>query len=301
MIDFVDLMEGRSLGSMDSEADQDKFWFSDQWIMEPIYAGIRFQGLVDTSGKIKFHGKQKQYKQQDKVQALSNIVQSLENCKLPDETLFEGYLTFNNNKTEAYRFLKLENLDQRLIDDAQFYVTDIIYYAGRDVFSLSLFDRKSIIKKIFKETDYLKVQQYFSVDKRNVFREFERQQIKTFLFKDLAAQYKFKQSVVCRIFTVPKQYFMVVMGYVENKEKEELKNMVVALEGGQLKSGQLTKIMNVPVHSNDSRIILFNNKDKIQGKVFEILASEKTEKDVKYQEARFICMRDDKKLEDCVF
>jgi len=300
MISFVDLMEGRSLGSIDNEADQDKFWFSEQWILEPVYEGVRFQCMVDTAGDIRFHGKRKIYKHQGKLNALTSVMKSLENCKFPDETLLEGYLTFNNDKTESYRFLKLEQPDQQLIDNSCFYITDLIYYAGKDIFNLPLFDRKSIVNKIVKETGCLKVQQWFDKDKRNVFEKLKKEKVNVFLFKDLSSRYKFKQTVACRIYRVPTQYFMVVMGFVENTKKEELKNMVVALEGGQLINGQLVKIMNIPVHSNDSRIMLYNNKSNLMGKVFEILASEKTENN-KYQEARFVGMRDDKMLEDCVF
>lgn len=301
MIEFVDLMEGRSLGSIDNESDQDKFWFSDQWVMEPILLGIRYQCLVDDSGLLSFHGKRKNYKDKDRFLMLPNIVQELQNNRFPPQTLFEGYVTFNNDKTEAYRFLKLEHLDEQLVENAQFYITDVIYYNSKDVYNLPLFDRKTILSKHFKESEHVKIQKFFALNKKNTFEQFEKKDVKVFMFKDLSARYSFKQSVACRVYKIPQQYFMVAMGYVENKEKEELRNMVVALEGGQLQKGELVKIMNVPVHSNDSRISLYNIRDSIVGKVFEILATEKTEKDSKYQEARFIQMRDDKKLENCIF
>ncbi|MDD5649673.1 MAG: hypothetical protein PHF86_04535 [Candidatus Nanoarchaeia archaeon] len=301
MIDFVDLMEGRSIGYFNSEMEQDKLWYSDQWIIEPTHLGIRYQCRVEACNKLDFHGKKESYKQKDKLEQLENIIKEIKSNNLPEQTLFEGYITFNNNKSEAYRFLKLDRLDNKIIDAAKFYITDLIYLNRKEIFELPLFDRKSLISKVFNDTENVKVQQFFSKNKKDVFEQFRKQNIDLFLFKDLAAKYRFKQSVYCKIYKVPKQYFMIVMGYVENKDKEDLKNMVVALEGGQLVNNKLIKIMNVPVHSNDSRINLYDNKEKIIGKVFELLASEKNENDNKYQEARFIQMREDKKLEDCVF
>jgi len=300
MIDFVNLMEARSLGATVSESDEDKFWYSDQWIMEPMYQGIRYQGLVDASGNLRFLGKRKEYKQHDRFLSLTQICNDVESNKLPSQTLFEGYLTFNNNKIEAYRFLKLDKPDVNLVNSAQFYLTDIIYLSGNDVFNLPLFDRKKLLQKVFKETSVVKIQQGYTKNKRKIFEELKKE-IKVYLFKNLGAQYNFRQSLSSRIYKIPETYFMVVMGYVENKEDDELKNMIVALEGGQLKNGKLVKITNVPVHNNDSRIRLYNQRDKLIGKIFEILATEKTDQDEKYQEARYINMRDDKKLEDCIF
>lgn len=292
-------MEARSLGSIDSEKDLDRFWYSDQWIMEPVQLGVRYQCLVYEKGKIRFHGKRKKYTQQDKLQSITKIVDSINLNNLPEQTLFEGYLTFDNDRTKSYRFLKLEHIDQELIDSANFYVTDIIYHAGNDVFNLPLFDRKNIINKIFVEDEVLKIQQGYTKEKIQTYDRL-KDQIQVFIFKDLAARYSFKQSLACRIYKIPLTYFMIVMGFVESPDPR-LKKMVVAIEGGQLKEDELVKIMNIPVHSNDMRVVLYNNKDKFMGKVFEFLASEKSDKEDKYQEARFVKMREDKKLEDCIF
>lgn len=299
MVEFVNLMEARSVGSIDNESDQDKFWYSDQWIMEPVRLGVRYQGLVCTSGQIKFHGKQKNYKEQFKIDSLTKIVDSLKANNLPEQTLFEGYLTFENDRSKAYRFLKLGEIDDDLAKSAQFYVTDIIYHAGQDVFNLPLFDRRTILDKLFKEDELVKIQSGFTKNKKSVFEQLKNE-IKVFIFKDLAAKYSFKQSTAWRIYKIPQTYFMTVMGLVESDDPK-LKKMIVALEGGQLRNNVLTKIMNVPVHGYDTRTILYNNKENLVGKVFEMLASEKDSKDDKYQEARYIKIREDKKLEDCIY
>jgi len=269
--------------------------------MEPIYQGIRYQGLVYAQGKIKFHGKKKDYKEQNKVEQLSNIMSILQSLNLPEQTLFEGYLTFQNDRARAFRFLKLEELDDDLKNNAQLFITDIIYHSGRDVCNMALFDRRSILHKLFKQVhgDYVIIQQSFFKDKQKIFDSL-KDEIKVFLFKDLAARYSFKQSSSSRIYKIPQSHFMSVMGVVESSNKK-LNKMIVALEGGQLKNGQLTKIMNIPVHSNDVREVLYNNKEQLLGKVFEFLATEKNKNEDKYQEARFVKLRDDKKLEDCIF
>jgi hypothetical protein len=299
MIEFVDLMEGRSL-SLDNENDQDKYWHSEQWIMEPIFFGIRYQGLVNSSGKIDFLGKKKNYKQQNKLYSIEKLVNDLTSYKLPKETLFEGYLTFTNNKNEAHRFLKLETLDQQLLESAEFYLTDLIYCDGSDVFNLPLFERRAMLRRVFSyETEKVKIQQGFVKQKKIEFEKL-KDFVNVFLFKDLEASYSFKQVMSCRIYKVPRSYFMVVLDIVES-DKDNFKNMCVALRGAQIKNGKLEEIMSIPVHSTDNRIKLYNNRERIKGRVFEFLALEKTDNENKYQEARFVSMREDKKEEDCLF
>jgi hypothetical protein len=298
MIDFVDLMDSRSL-SINSEKEEDKFWFSGQWIMYPTYLGVRYQGLVCNSGEIKFHGKKKQYGDEDKIQKLTRIVESLKQSKLPDQTLFECYLTFNNDMSKSFSFLKLDDLNENLLNEAKIYITDLIYLGGKDVYSLPLFDRMNILKKNFIENDVVVIQQGYLNNKKKVFESLKND-FSVFIFKDLTAPYKFRQSTCSRIYKLPFQYFMVVMDYVQSSDPK-LKNMVLSIVGGQFKDGELKKIMNIPVHGNDARIILFNKKQENLGKVFEILASEKTEDDEKYQEARFVRIRNDKKIEECIF
>lgn len=298
MIEFVDLMESRST-LIDNEKDEGKFWYSGQWIMDPIHLGVRYQGLVNNLGEIKFHGKRKQYNDEDKIQRLTKIVNTLKSNNLPDQTLFEGYLTFNSDMSKSFSFLKLGDLNDDLLNEAKFYVTDLIYLGGKDVYNLPLFDRRNMLKKCFIENDVVKIQNGYFNNKKKVFEELKKD-FSVFIFKDITAPYKFKQSTCSRIYKLPYQYFMVVMDYVESTEPK-FKNMVLSIVGGQFKNGELKKIMNIPVHGNDERIILFNKKQSNLGKVFEILASEKNKDDDKYQEARFVKIREDKKIEECIF
>lgn len=297
MIDFVDLMEPRSL--IIEQDDQEKFWYSDQWIMEPTYHGIRYQGLVYAPRKIKFHGKKKEYKLQNKFEKLNNIIDSINLSNLPEQTLFEGYLTFNNDKTKAFRFIKLDDIDDELVSIAKFFITDIIYYSGKDYFNMTLFDRLSLLSKIFIETDNVKMQPKYSSNKKNVYCSL-KDRVNVFVFKDLISMYTFKPTLSWRIYTIPYSYFMVIMDVVESNIVK-FKNMAVSIKGGLLKNGKLVHIMNIPIHNNEDRINLFKNRERLKGKVFEFLASEKSEKTEKYQEARFLKVREDLDFNSCIY
>jgi len=296
MISFVDLMEPRSL--IFEKEDQEKFWYSDQWIMEPIYYGVRYQGLVCDQG-IKFHGKKKEYKAQNKFEKLNNIIDSIKLSNLPQQTLFEGYLTFNNDKTKAFRFIKLDDIDEELVSIAKFFITDIIYYSGKDYFNVALFDRLALLSKIFVETDNVKIQPSYLLNKKNIFCSL-KDQVKVFFFKDIASMYTFRPSLSWRIYTLPYSYFMVIMDVVESS-LAKFNNMAVSIKGGQLKNGKLVYIMNVPIHNNEDKINLFKNREKLRGKVFEFLASEMSEKSEKYQEARFLRVREDLDFNSCIY
>jgi len=294
MVDFVDLMSGRNF-SLDNEKEQDEFFFSEQWRMEPVLFGVRIQCLVNSVGEFKFLGKKKDYKQQDILKFLPDIVESLKTSSIPSNSLFEGNLELGN-RADVYRFLKTGQSRVK----ATFHVSDIIYYDNKDVFNQPLFDRLKLMQRIFREDNNIRIQQGYVKNKK---KEFERlRELYTiFLFKDLESIYNFKQSVACRIYKIPRSFFMVIMGIVENQNNEKLKNMVVALEGGQVREGKLEKIMNIPINGNDSKISLYDARDSIIGKVFEFLALEKSPEEKKYQDVRFVKIRNDKTVEDCVF
>ena len=119
-----------------------------------------------------------------------------------------------------------------------------------------------------------------------------------FVFKKIDSIYKFGISSDWMIYKIPKSYYMIIIGFIEN-DKEEFRNMVLALTGAQIKYGRQEAIMSIPVHGSENRLSLFQKKTELRGQVFEIKALEK--KSGKYQEARFFCLRPDLKPENCVF
>jgi ATP-dependent DNA ligase len=298
MLEFVDLMEARSLGIQEDEQSMDKFWFSSQWILEPIYVGIRYQCLLDDEGEVKFLGKKQTYNQQNSMYLLTDLIQEIKNSKLPANTLFEGYITFNNDQQKAYKFIKSNVVDDEMLKDFVFYVTDLIYLDNKGIFDLPLFERRSKLKSLVTEGKLVKLQKGYTLKKKEVYSSLKND-FKVFLFKDLESHYSFKQSMAWRILKTPKSFFMTILGFVEN-DSEKFNGMVMALEGGQVVDGQIKKIMNVPVHSEDNRIWLYNSKCDLMGKVFEINALDGAKKG-KYQETRFVRIRNDKKQNDCVF
>jgi ATP-dependent DNA ligase len=289
MVDFVDLMDSRSF------VDNEDYWYSDVWAMQPGNSGIRLQCLKDDKGIYRFLGKKKNYKVRNNI--FPDLIKSLIQCDMLENTLIEGNLIFGDN-TKIFKFLKIEQLDQKFYDDACFVVSDIIYLNDKPVFDLPLFDRLAKLSKIVKESQLLKVQQSFSKSKKQIYDKL-KDDYDVFNFKHLESTYKFGvRSSKWLALKKPQQYFMVILGFVES-EDSKYKGLVMALEGGQVRDGQVIKIMNVPVHNNDTRFLIYKSKDKFLGKVFEILAVDRT-KDDKFLEARYVGIREDKTIEDCV-
>lgn len=295
MIEFVNLMEARNLGIKEDLQDIDVFWCSDQWSMEPIKLGIRYQCLVDENGELNFLGKKKEYKESS-VHLLKDLVNEIKGYSLPKNSLFEGYLTFGNNQQKAYQFLKSNEIKDDIYKDLEFYFSDVIFLKNKGVFDLPLFERVSRLKSLISDRKFVKLQQSYVRNKQSVYSSLKND-FKVFLFKNLESIYSFNQSTSWRILKTPISFFMVIMGFVEN-DCEKYRNMVMALEGGLYKDGKIVKIMNIPVHSNQNKIYIYSKKQELLGKVFEFLASEKTVKG-KYQEARFFRIREDIKPEEC--
>jgi len=289
MVDFVDLMDSRSF------VESEEPWYSDVWAMQPSHSGIRLQCLKDDKGVYSFLGKRKSYKVRNNI--FPGLVKSLIQCNMLENTLIEGNLVFKDN-SKVFKFLKIEQLDQEFYDDACFIVTDIIYLNDKPVFDLPLFDRLAKLSNVIKESPLLRLQQSFSKSKKQIFEKL-KEDYDVFNFRHLESTYKFGvRSSKWLALKNPQQFFMIVLGFVES-EDSKYKGLVMAIEGGQIRDGQIVKIMNVPVHNNDTRFLLYKSKDVFLWKVFEILAEDRT-KDDKFLEARFVKIREDKTIEDCV-
>jgi ATP-dependent DNA ligase len=303
MLDFVNLMEGRSIGLDLADPKMDQYWYSDNWILEPIYQGKRSQCLI-SKDQVSFQGKKSRYKEDNDInEKIQHIITDIESLSLPSNTLLDGFFAFDNDdSTVLYRFLSLKNLTDieelyHKYGAIRFYVTDLIYFDGKPVFSFSLFDRKKQLSNIIKQKDNIKLQSYYFANKLKEYNELKNI-FKVFVFKKIESVYKFGISSDWMIFKLPNSYNMIIIGFIEN-DKEEFRHMVLALEAGQLRNGRLEKIMNIPVHGSENRLFFFQKKEELKGKVFEIKALEK--KSGKYQEARFFCLRPDLTQHDCVF
>ena len=301
MVDFVDLMEGRSIGLEENDPEMEKYWYGENWILEPTCQAKRFQCLI--SDQIRFQGKKLHYKNPYLHRKIPHIISDIKSLSLPPETLLDGYLSFDNDdSTTLYRFLSLKsmlNVQDMYVHFGliKFYITDLIFFDKQEIFSLPLFDRKKQLGKIIVEKENVKLQKTYISKKLEMYNSL-KDEFKMFIFKNIESVYKFGVSSNWLIFKMPTSYYMIIIGFIEN-DKEEFRHMVLALEGAQFKNGKIEKIMNVPVHGTDNRLVLFQKKDELKDKVFEIKALEK--KSGKYQEARFFCLREDLKLEDCIY
>jgi hypothetical protein len=296
-IDFVDLMDGRSICFYENEEQMSDFWYSDKWILEPTYHSRRIQFLINDN--ITFWGKKKKYQAPNLQNKINHIITELASLRLKPGTLLDGNLTFENVSendsgllTSFFQYNDVsmaENLQQQYTR-IKFYITDIIYNENKSCNDLSLFDRKRILNKLIKQDlQYIKIQPIINKKKYEYFKE-NKKNIKIFIFKDIDSMYDFRTSSSWKIFKEPTTYYMKISGFIDGKN-ETHKNMVVALEGSQYKNNVMSKIMNIPVNSSSDMEYFFKHKNELFGKIFEIKAFEKLNQ--KYQEARFHRIRND--------
>jgi len=299
MIEFVDLMQGCSFGGRYDRLDE--FWYSVKWVMEPIHQGKRAQCLIDEKGNVRFSGAEKKnFEFSYKVKTLINEIKNLE---FPKNTLFDGYLSIKNDFNLTLTYFSLLS-DEKRIDFLQehgeivFYISDIIYLDEKNKTQDLLLSRKRLLEQTIKASEHVKIQECYYSNKDKRYNEL-KSTYQVFIFKDIESLYDFKKNRKWVIFRNVEKYFMIITGFIENKENEKFQNMVLALEGSQYKSGRLVKIMNVPVASNEDRDYLFRNKNKVKNKVFEFKTSGQTDK--AYKDAIFEKTRFDLVPEVCVF
>jgi ATP-dependent DNA ligase len=301
-IDFVNLMDGRSICLHSNEENMEEFWYSDKWLLEPTYQGRRIQCLIDENGNFKFWGKSKKYVKPNLDNKINHIIEQLKLQNLPINTLIDGYFSFGNNISILTQFFQYNDIQktndiQKLNGNINYFITDIIINNNKDLSFLPLFDRKKILNIMIKDLENVKLQKYFYNKKFEIFEN--NKDFEIFLFKDIESSYEFRISSKWKIFKEPECYYMIISGYIDGKNNSRHENMVVALEGSQYKDDKLIKIMNIPVNNTDDMIYFYDNKQEMLGKVFEIKAFEKL-KD-KYGEARFYKIRLDLKDNICIF
>jgi len=303
MIDFVDLMDGRAICFHINEFEMEKFWYSDQWILEPTLIGRRIQCLIDENGEIKFWGKRIKYVKPNLDNKINHILNNLKQLNFPKNTLIDGYFSFGNSQsllTQFFQYNSIEMSDKLQEKNGKivYYITDIVYKDGKDLTELPLFDRKKIILTLaHDDLEYVKIQKTYFKSKQQVFKQL-KDKYEVFIFKNVDSQYEPKISAQWKIFKEPETFFMVLTDFIDGKT-ENRQNMITAFEGSQFKNGVMQKIMNIPVNNCDDMVYYYNNKEKFLGKIFEIKAFERLVN--KYQEARFHKMRPDLTEEVCIF
>lgn len=293
MLEFVNLMEGVPIKLKPENERMDAFWKSDEWVLEPIEKGKRYQCLITdiiefSSSKQDSHPKSIQ----DKI---PYIIEELK--KLPKNSLLDGYITcYDYEKTLQVLETNIEgSLElQKQSGKLNFVIMDVIYLNGKTIFDLPLFDRRKFVEKI--KGNYLKPIDNFFNTKYEIYEKIKNS-YDAFYFKSLDSVYFFRKSRKWRVLKELKTYFCIILDIIEGKGK--YKNVCGSLEVGQFKNCKLTKITNISGMNMDDRILFFEEKKKFINKIIEIKVLKKTENN--FIEAIFSKLRNDKTQEDCVF
>lgn len=276
MIDFVNLMEPLPLRMDINHPKMDMYWQSEQWILEPVENGRRFQCLI--TDKIRFSTKHENRVFENLPQKIPNILEDIQSLNLQN-TLFDGYLTSELQKEKQLQYV----------------LTDVIFFNDNIIYDFPLWDRKEKLKTI-NQTKNLKISNYYNNSKYEIYQEL-RCNYDMFFFKDLDSPYIFGKSSRWKSLKEPQKYNCVLMKINEGSGK--YKNMCGSITVGQYKSNKLIEITNVSGISYDDRVKFFNEPEKFINKVVEIKALKKTKDN--FREASFSQLREDLQPEQCVW
>jgi len=145
MIQFVNLMEPTQLDPNDEKMDM--YWESNEFILEPIEEGRRYQCLI-SENNVAFSTKKERSKKgliDDKV---PEIIENLKTI-IPQNSLLDGYLT-TGNYNETLRILESKtetSLELQKKHHLKFIIMDVIYWNNEQL-AHPFFDRRKIVEKI---------------------------------------------------------------------------------------------------------------------------------------------------------
>lgn len=298
MADFVKLMQGTPLKWDLDDERMEMFWESNQWVLEPVIKGRRYQCLIQ-DGNVSFSTIMGNNISQidDKV---GHLVEQLRN--FTDETLLDGYITANNDVNRTLHILEtpMEKLQQNECHLLNYVISDIIYNGEVCTFEYPFFDRRKILEQLELDgcipTSYIRLSDLYYDLKFKRYKEINSD-FDAFYFKDLDSTYTFRKSTKWKIFKELQRQNVVIMDIVEGNGRYE--GMCGLVSIGQYKNDELVHITNVSGMSTDDRIDLFLNRDKYLGKVLEIKVLGKS--DNNFIEARYSKLRLDLEPGICVW
>jgi len=294
-MNFVDLMVGRSIKPDISFEKMQELWYSEQYILEPIQNGKRYQCLITDS--IDWNTLNANNTPKSIRNKIIHVINKIEEI-FPKDTLLDGYISCGDySKTMQI----LESSDEKANEIQRneqlflkYEIMDIIYIGGYYLFNFPLFERKRRLKEI--EGDYISIVNYVSRNKKEILEQWKNE-YNSFYFKDLASEYVFGNSSKWKIYKEPQIFYGVIMNIIEGRGK--YKNMAGSLEIGMYVDGELKKITNIGGMNTDQRVLFFHNSSDYIGKIVEIKALEKSKNNL--LEARFENLAEDKTRNDCIF
>jgi len=158
-IDFVGLMEGSLIRVDADHPSMDKYWQSEQWILEPIEKGRKYQCLIKN----------------DDVSFLSR----------QGASSYNNQSIINNIKKEIPNNSLIDIIVKESLNDLVIY--DIIYWDSNEFLQETLFDRRKKLESI-QEIDSIKISKTFIKDKYKIYLSL-KDSYYGFYFKNLDSEY----------------------------------------------------------------------------------------------------------------
>ena len=289
-IDFIEFMEGSPITFEPEHPKMDMYWQSDQWILEPVVRGRRYQCLIN-DGSVSFSSRHGEAAINDKIPHIVNEIIKI----IPDGSLVDGIISAGDDTLKILESSVEKSLNLQIDKPLQFIIYDVLYWDCKICLDFPLFDRKKKFEFIGNSGN-VKVSKSFIKDKYKIYQSLKND-YDAFYFRDLDFENVGRTSSRWKIYKELQSFFAIIIDVLEGKGKFE--NMCGALEVGQFKKGKMTHITNVSGMTNDDRIRFFEDKKQFIGKIIEIKALRKTKSN--FIEARFSKLRDDKVPQDCVF
>lgn len=301
MAEFVRLMEGPTILFDPEDERIEELWESEEWLMQPVPEGRRYQCLLEEDGEFHFQNRDPESQLPQLGRRIGHIVDELRTHKLPPNTLIDGFIVSRTNDS----ILTSQMIEQSEIGSLrlqqehgqlEYLVWDVIFLKDEELFEYPLFDRRLKMTELFKKRKCVRLIEGFDLRKKEAYDKM-KEHYRSFTFKQLGSSYHFGRIMTWKVLRRTESHLVVITDV--NEGKGRFTGMCGSLGVGQYMDGELRRITNISGLDNDDRLDFFRNRDQYVGRVIEIKASGRS--DDNFFDARYYRLRFDKKPEDCVF
>lgn len=296
MVDFVRIMEPRTISYADYMRRLPELLETDQYFMYEEVDGVRQQILIDEDRKVKIGDAYGERSLLSKLLKNPTIIKELKNTFM-ENTLIEG--VFFSPTADYKLYLAKHMITQH--KDLSFIVTDIIFSNDEEVHLMDFIERYKILKNIFDSTEELEcvsLLEPYMVNKSKIYYKINNE------YEDVVGIY-FKKNcpyhfgVSKKLIRYRKNILLntVIMSITDGQGKYE--DSIGSLVVGCMKDRQIKKIGYVDMMTMDQRDDFAKNKEKYIGKVIKVYSYKQNGDDL--MSFNFIGFEQDKTINDCVF
>ena len=317
------------LGKSISEEEAEEYFSSKDWVCDLKLDGTRCGIEITNNGKIHLWGRGilKDGTQRDFSHNFPEIVEAVKSLNLPKGTILDGELNIDDNfnilQTRTTRKEDIVYYSEKF--PANVKVFDVIKLGGKDYTKKSLEARIKALYSVLNVSDEVIAPLKFKfkeIGKRSLWRNVKQKKLEGIMFKNLNSTYKGERTSDWLKLKRVETYDGIVIGGLEGLESH--KGTLGSLSVAQYKDGRLQEVASVSgindnlkkkfwthikkytsfmdiVRKNYLGKILHLEARKMKREgyfIIEFKAQDKAKN--RYRHPRFLRVRTDKNLKDCV-